>query len=96
MPRGVPDAVTTTDPAASRAACRAAAQAAPEYAVNASPTAWWTLRTPYSPSWAVSPSGSSPTTSASIGTPPPAADSSRANVIASRDISVAPEASVST
>ena len=50
LPRLVPPAITTTDPAVSRAAITAVAVAAPENRSKSSPEAWWTLRTPYAAS----------------------------------------------
>ena len=57
MPRGVPAAVTTTDPAVSRTDSTALAQEAPPYAANASPVTWCTSRTPYDASCSASCSG---------------------------------------
>ena len=95
MPRLVPPAITTTEPAACLAAATAVAVAAPENRSKSSPSAWCTVRTPYAASWAAAPSGHGPTRTASIGTPPPAAASLRANVTVSRETSLTPSAVVS-
>jgi electron transfer flavoprotein alpha subunit len=73
------------------------AKPAPEYAATSSPTTWWIVRTPYAASSPRRSSDRSPNTTASTGTPLPAAEMSRANESASSETSMAaPSRSVST
>src|SRR6478672_5033457 len=73
LPRSVPAAITTTEPAASRTCWIAEAQPAPEYDATSSPATRWTVRTPYDASSPRTVSETSPNTTASTGTPLPAA-----------------------